>query len=166
MSKKRTTTPPSATVRRNGRTDEDGLPRVAVVVETSHSYGREIFRGITRYIRENNPWSVFFVERSLCDGVPKWLRKWSGHGIITRVSTPDIAEFMAHRNIPVVDLNQQLGGLGVPQITNDHAAIGRLGAEHLLQRGFQHFGFVGHDGMSWSDGRRDAFLQVVTEAGG
>jgi LacI family transcriptional regulator len=137
-----------------------------VVIETSHSYGREIFRGITRYIRENDPWSVFFVERSLCDGVPKWLRKWSGHGIITRIGTPDIVTFLSQRNIPVVDLNQQLTGLSVPQISNDHAAIGRMAAEHLLQRGFSRFGYIGHNGMTWSDVRRDAFIHFVTEASG
>jgi len=156
----------SAPVRPKGPASEEGLARVAVVIETSHSHGREIYRGITRYIRENEPWSVFFVERSLGDGVPKWLRKWSGHGIITRVGTPDIVEFLAGKNIAVVDLNQRLAGLGVPQISNDHAAIGRMGAEHLLQRGFNHFGYVGHDGLPWSDSRRDALRQEITKAGG
>jgi len=163
---KRVAKPRLSAVRQSEPTDDDGFARVAVVIETSHSYGREIFRGITRYIRENQPWSVFFVERSLCDGVPKWLKKWSGNGIITRVGTPDIVTFLSNTDIPVVDLNQQMQGLGVPQISNDHAAIGRMAAVHLLQRGFSQFAYVGHDGLPWSDGRRDAFRDVVTEAGG
>jgi LacI family transcriptional regulator len=141
-------------------------PRVAVIVETSHSYGREIFRGITRYIRENEPWSVFFVERSLCDGVPKWLKKWSGDGIISRVGTPDIVDFLEKTDIPIVDLNQQLYGRGTPQLSNDHAAIGRIAAEHFLPRGFSQFGYLGHEGLHWSDGRRDAFIEAVASAGG
>ncbi|MBN1588784.1 MAG: DNA-binding transcriptional regulator [Pirellulales bacterium] len=152
--------------RQVGRPNIDGPARVAVIIETSHSFGRELFRGIARFIQENERWSVFFVERSLSEGVPKWLRKWSGHGIITRVGTPDIVDFLADKDIAIVDLNQRLYDLGVPGISNDHAAIGQMGAEHLLQRGFSQFGFVGHNGLFWSDARRDAFMQQVEEAGG
>lgn len=142
------------------------MARVALIIETSHSFGREIFRGITRYLRENEPWSVFFVELTVCDGVPKWLKKWSGDGIISRVATPDFVKFVADTDIPIVDLNQQLRGLGAPLVSIDHALVGRMVAEHLLQRGFHEFGFIGHNGLHWSDDRRDAFRDTVHEAGG
>lgn len=144
--------------------DNHKAPRVALMIETSQSFGRELFRGITRYIRENGPWSVFFVQRGVCDRVPKWLKKWSGDGIISRINTPDIRQFAADTDIPMVDLNEQLRGMGVPLISNDHAAVGRMAAEHLLQRGFEHFAYVGYNGLYWSDCRRDAFAEAACES--
>ena len=43
--------------------------------------------------------------------------------------------------------------------------VARLAAEHLLERGFRHFGFCGSAGVNWSEQRRAAFERVLTEAG-
>lgn len=140
-------------------------PRVALIVETSTSFGRRLLCGIAGYIRENLPWAVYFGERAVNDPVPLWLKDWTGDGIISRVACPEIREVLATKAIPVVDLNEQLGGLGVPLISNDHAAVGRLAAEHLLKRGFRKFGYVGHAGHFWSDRRGQEFSRVVRDAG-
>ncbi|HLA83646.1 MAG TPA: DNA-binding transcriptional regulator [Thermoguttaceae bacterium] len=139
-------------------------PRVALMIETSQSFGRDVFRGITRYIRENGPWSVFFVQRGVGDRVPKWLRKWSGDGIISRINTPDVRQFAADTSLPIIDLNEQLRGMKVPMISNDHAAVGCMAAEHLLQRGFEHFAYMGYNGLYWSDCRRDAFAEAACQS--
>jgi LacI family transcriptional regulator len=34
------------------------IPQVAVLVDTSRSYGRDIVRGIRRYVAEQGPWSL------------------------------------------------------------------------------------------------------------
>jgi LacI family transcriptional regulator len=44
-------------------------------------------------------------------------------------------------------------------------AIGRLAAEHLLERGFSHFGWCGVVGVNWAQTRRDSFEQTVGAAG-
>ncbi len=36
-----------------------GIPHVALILETSTAYGRELIRGATRYIREAGPWTVY-----------------------------------------------------------------------------------------------------------
>jgi LacI family transcriptional regulator len=140
-------------------------PRVALMIETSTSFGRRLLCGVAAHIRENSPWSVFFGERGVFDPVPEWLRDWKGDGIITRTASPEIREVVAANRVPVVDLNEQLGGLGVPMILIDNTAVARLAAEHLLERGFTHFGYVGDAGQSWSDRRGDAFARAVGEAG-
>jgi len=142
-----------------------GPPRVALIIETSTSFGRRLLCGIAAYIRENAPWSVYFGERSVYDPVPSWLKKWTGDGIITRAAIPEIRQVVANTGVPVVDLNEQLGGLGIPLITNDHAAIGRLAAEHLLKRRFTRFGYVGHAGYPWSDRRCQEFARTVRDLG-
>ena len=40
-------------------------------------------------------------------------------------------------------------------------AIGRLGAEHLRERGFRHLAFCGFSGETWSQQRRDGFLEAA-----
>src|SRR5688572_20165847 len=140
-------------------------PRVALVIETSTSFGRRLLCGIAAYVRENGPWSVYFGERTAHDPVPDWLKSWKGDGIISRVASPEIRKVIAATGIPVVDLNEQCGDLGVPMISNDHVAIASTAAAHLLQRGFTNFGYVGHGGLYWSDRRREEFARHIAEAG-
>ncbi len=140
-------------------------PRVALIVETSTSFGRRLLCGVAAHIRENAPWSVYFGERGVFDPAPDWLKDWKGDGIITRVASPEIREVVAANRIPVVDLNEQLGGLGVPMVLIDNVAVARAAAGHLLERGFTHFGYVGDAGRIWSDRRGEAFVRAVGEAG-
>lgn len=142
-----------------------GLPHVALIVETSTSFGRRLLGGIVDYLRENAPWTVYFTERSVYDPIPPWLTNWTGDGIISRVESPEIRQIVAGTNVPVVDLNEQSRGLAVSLISTDHAAIGRLAAEHLLERGFIRFGYVGHPGLFWSDRRFQEFAAIVANAG-
>jgi LacI family transcriptional regulator len=140
-------------------------PRVALVIETSTYFGRTLLSGIAQYVRENGPWSFIFTDRAVNDSPPSWLKNWSGDGIISRVPSPEIRSVLSNQRIPVVDLNEQMGDMGVPLITNDHAAIGRMAAEHLLSRGFQNFAFLGHPGHVWSDRRGEVFVETVRNAG-
>jgi len=143
----------------------DRPPRVALVIETSTSFGRRLLCGIGAHIRENAPWSVFFGERGVFDPVPEWLKDWRGDGIITRIASPEIREVIEANRIPAVDLNEQLAGLGVPMVTIDHAAVAREAAKHLLDRGFTRFGYLGDVGQIWSDRRGEAFTEAVAESG-
>ena len=72
---------------------------------------------------------------------------------------------MLQTGIPTVDLNDQVRDLGLPQIHSDHAAIARLAAEHLLERGFRHFAYFGFPVFEWSVRRHDAFAACVRAAG-
>lgn len=137
-------------------------PRVALIVETSTLFGRRLMSGIAQYIRETRPWSIHFNERSVGEASPSWVESWRGDGIITRVGSPEIRNAIRDKTIPVVDLNEQMSGMGIPLISNDHGAIGRMAADHLLDRGFQQFAFIGFSGHKWSDGRRDTFIQKVS----
>jgi LacI family transcriptional regulator len=140
-------------------------PRVALIVETSTLFGRKLLSGVAQYLRETRPWSVHLTDRSVNDATPPWIESWKGDGIITRIASPEIRDAIKEKKIPVVDLNEQLGGMGVPQISNDHVAIGNMAADHLLARGFQRFAFLGHTGHRWSDCRREAFAQKVKTEG-
>jgi LacI family transcriptional regulator len=138
---------------------------VALIVETSTVFGRRVLRGVSLYLRENGPWSIYLEQRSIYDPAPPWLKDWCGDGIISRAAYPDLAQLVVRTGIPTIDLQEQVLGLGLPRIVNDNQAVGRMAAEHLLERGFSHFGFIGHPGISWSEGRHDGFVKVVTAVG-
>jgi len=142
-----------------------GPPHVALIVETSLAYGRGLLQGIGQYIRENGPWSVYLEQRSLYDPPPPWLHGWKGDGIISRASAPAMAKIIVDTGIATVDLNEEVIGLGLPLIYNDHHLIGRMAAEHLLERGFTHFGYIGFEGIEWSRRRQQGFVATVTARG-
>jgi LacI family transcriptional regulator len=50
-------------------------------------------------------------------------------------------------------------------IIADNPAIGNMAAEHLLERGFCHFGYCGFDNMYWSCVRGKSFSSRISQAG-
>ncbi len=140
-------------------------PRVALIVETSLASGRDILRGIARYLRAHGPWSIYHEPRALEESVPPWLLEWQGDGIIARIQNQPIAEAVVAAGLPVVDVLGLVPGLSVPLVHVDDRAIAQLGAEHLLERGFRHFGFCAVEGANWSSTRQAEFTAIVCRAG-
>lgn len=140
-------------------------PHVALIVETSIHYGRQVLRGVTRYLRSHQPWSVFLEQRELWTSPPAWLRRWRGDGVICRKTTPGLAKMLANAGIPLVDLNDCCEPMSAPRIVADDVAIGALAADHLLERGFKHFAFCGFGDQVWSLGRREGFTLRLAQRG-
>lgn len=141
-------------------------PRVALLVETSLSSGREILRGIARYVREHQPWALYHEAHGLEESVPRWLRRWKGDGIIARIQTRSMAQAIADSGLPTVDVLGVVPGLPFPLVHVDNGAVARLAADHLLQRGLRHFGFFGIEGENWSQERGAQFASAVLAFGG
>lgn len=140
-------------------------PRVAIIVETSVVYGREIHEGIAAYVRAHRPWSVFVEQRELGAMPPRWLTRREWDGILSRPTTRPLTRAFRRMRVPVVDLNDLHSDLGLPRVRSDNQAIGRLAASHLLERGFRSFAYCGFSGEAWADERREGFVLAVREAG-
>ena len=134
-------------------------PHVLLMVETSIAYGRGILTGITRWLRSHRRWSMYLEQHELSAAPPAWLADWRGDGVICRVTDPQVAKVLGKSGIPVVDLNDLHDDLGFVHIWSDHRAIGRMAAEHLIDRGFRRLGFCGFSDQRWSglrlEGARD-----------
>ncbi len=146
-------------------TEKKSTPRVALLIESSRSYGRELLMGIAKYVRIHGPWSIEFEEGDPGEHFPKWFGRWKWDGIIARVSTPEMAEVLRRAGVPVVDLSGSLPEARFPRIRSDEQAVGGMAAEHLLERGFKNFAFCGFNGTDWSDFRRVSFERRISEAG-
>lgn len=136
---------------------------VALLIETSSIYGRELLAGIVRFMRMHDEWSVFLEQRDLWKQPPSWLGNWHGDGIISRATNAKLLEAIARTKVPLVDVTDRRADQPLPQVRSDDAAIGRLGAEHLLERGFARFGFCGFSGEAWSNRREEAFVTTVKD---
>jgi LacI family transcriptional regulator len=146
-------------------TGKKTTPRVALLIESSRSYGRELLMGIARYVRIHGPWSIEFEEGDPGEHFPKWFDRWKWDGILARVSSPAMAEVLSRTGVPVVDLSASLPEARFPRIRSDENLVGRMAAEHLMERGFKNYAFCGFNGMDWSDMRRASFEQRVSEGG-
>ncbi len=140
-------------------------PRVALIIETSVIYGRRILSGIARYLRSHHRWSVFLEQHELGTRPPEWLSSGQWDGILSRPTDPELARLFRRMNVPVVDLNDLHEDLGLPWVGSDHAGIGRMGAAHLLERGYQNFAFAGFRDELWAAQRRDGFRAVIEAKG-
>ncbi|HUE97319.1 MAG TPA: hypothetical protein VMN39_11710, partial [Longimicrobiaceae bacterium] len=131
---------------------------MALIIETSKVYGREILLGISRYVQLHGEWSVFTRERGQNDPDPPWLDTWDGDGIITRSVDLGVCRRAWERGIPVVSLRHLQEPPLLPTVFPDQSTIGRRVAEHLLERGFRSFGYCGvADNKGWERLRREAF---------
>jgi LacI family transcriptional regulator len=138
---------------------------VALIVETSLASGRDILTGVARYVREHGPWAIYHEPRSLEEMVPRWLKNWKGDGIVARIQNKQIAKAVAEVGLPTVDVLGVVADCGFPLVHVDDAAIGTSGADHLLERGFTHFGFLSIERENWSQLRGAAFARRVAERG-
>ena len=91
--------------------------------------------GIARFAREHD-WNLTIQDRLGYHPIA-----WNGDGIIATlradpVTFSSISRLMK-RGIPVVDLTMSRPDLAVPRVTSDHETIGRLAAEHFLERNFR-----------------------------
>ena len=140
-------------------------PHVALIVETSSHYGREILVGVTRYLRTHRPWSVF-LEQHLDSAVPAWFGRWAGNGVISRAADPGVLLPLVARGVPVVDVSDRRPAVAdLPRVNSDDDAIGRMAADHLWERGYRHFAFCGFAGERWSDCRRAGFVGRLADRG-
>jgi LacI family transcriptional regulator len=139
-------------------------PRVALIIESSTIFGRHVLHGVARYTRMHQSWSIFLEQREFGAMPPAWLLRRRWDGIISRPTNRRLAEAFRRMKVPVVDLNSLHDDLGFPRIRSDNRAIGRMGAEHLLERGFRHFAFCGYSVVEWSALRREGFLDALAKS--
>jgi LacI family transcriptional regulator len=140
--------------------------RVAVLVDTSTSWGRGVLEGIDSYCRENSGWEIFVEPRGQLERL-RLPRGWRGDGVIARITSPQLAEELQVARLPVVNVSgiKLAASAGYPRVTTDLHASGSMAARHFLERGFRNFAYLDLDGLGYVQEHRQAFEQTVTRAG-
>ena len=136
---------------------------------TSREYERSLLRGIARYSNLHGPWA-FYTEplfyrkvESQRDIIVRF-KKSGADGIVMR--EPKRIEEIMSLGLPTVVTPYSKGTIpGLINIVGDELKMGKMAAEHLLERGFQNFAYCGFDDMFWSRNRGKSFANSVIEAG-
>lgn len=141
------------------------VPHVAALIETSLASGRDILTGISKYVRQHGPWMVYMTPHHINTPPPAWFRDWKGDGIIVRLHDAQIADAVQGKDAPVVDVLGMCGRQLYPLVHTDNQAVGRMAADHLRERGFVNFAYVGLSDENWSVERHEAYARRLRELG-
>lgn len=136
--------------------------RIAVVspVRTDSSYGS--FLGVMDYKERAAHWqlagqphnpiaSIDEVDLRAVDGVIGFIREHHWAEIVIRVG------------VAAVNFSNALADIPLPRVGHDDVAIGRMGARHLLERGFTNFAFLGAGRMWYANRRLEGFRSVIEQ---
>lgn len=140
-------------------------PHVLLVFLPRFGESADMLRGIAHYERTHQVWAAYHDDQARALEDPGWLRTRPWRGVITRHSSPTLVHACADLGLPLVDLDDTPAFPGVPKIRPDNRAIGHLAAEHLMERGHRHFGYVGFSSESYSNERGEGFAEALALAG-
>jgi len=140
-------------------------PHVALLIETSRSYGRELLQGVRQFEATHGPWSCFMELRALESPLPPWLKSWRGDGILTRTSSAAAAREIRKLDVPTVELRLSRQNVGFPFVGVDNEALVSKVVRYFLDNGHRHFAVYALDTEVYFSERCDRFVETVAEHG-
>ncbi len=141
------------------------IRHIGLMIESLSGYGSPILKGISRYAQQKSDWRIAFFDRERRE-LADLLATWEGDGIICTAIDQRFREAALGRKIPVVNVAALIDEPELLTVIADDRAVGRMGAEFFLERGFQNFGFVRRrDSSRWAKNRFDGFSERLAEGG-
>lgn len=136
---------------------------VHVVASMEWADRRREIQGIRAFSRTQADWQLIWTGESLREQLHADIGRLAG--IIAVVRTAVLIKQLSRVNVPVVNISGRFSGTSIPQVIPDQAGVGRVAAEHLLERGYRRFVFLGNPDEAFSKEREKGFRSVA-EAGG
>jgi LacI family transcriptional regulator len=134
---------------------------VALIVPPSHFSAAAIVRGAGRFAAERPHWRVTIASASDLLYLKQLFKQCDG--IIGNVCD-ELLPLLNWTRTPAVAYFDAIKGRRYPVVVPDEQRIGEIGAEHLLERGYERFGFFGMP-TRWSQGRETGFVRRLAGAG-
>lgn len=136
---------------------------IAVVMDHAVSFNREVLTGIGSYVNAMPHWVIvpFLAEaRGLASA-----RCRECDGLIGHLFSPALVEAALKLPIPAVTVSGVLSEYPIPRVSPDNEAVGRLAAEHFLERGYNQFAFVGYQEFDFSQHRLAGYENRLRQSG-
>jgi LacI family transcriptional regulator len=149
-----------------------GVHRIALLFNANKVYDRQIIAGVGSYLASTRvSWDLFMEEDFRCRLTG--LAEWCGDGIIADFDDPEVCEALRKVNVPVVAVGGSYTDTsrypeGLPYIATDNAQLVRLGYDHLIEQGLEHFAFYSlppETGHRWAEERERLFDGMVARDG-
>ena len=104
------------------------------LTDTHHGF----FKGAARYAHEHG-WHVV-ADMIYTAKIPIG---WRGDGILSFIGyRDDLAEFILSSGLPAVEISMVRNEIQLPRVEGDSDMIGRLAAEHFLERGYRNYAWA------------------------
>jgi hypothetical protein len=135
--------------------------RVMLVFDSRDDGAAAMLRGIAHFVQQTASWSAHVEDSPCALAELRWKLAEGCSGVISRNTSAALVELCAELDVPLVDLDDSPQYAGVSKIRPDNMALGAMGGECLLARGFRSFGFVGCNGHGWARERKSGFVEAV-----
>ena len=139
------------------------MKRIVAFLHTEGGYDRQLLTGLAEGARLRPDWTIRTSPPN-ADAL-EVLRAWRPDMAVGRLGKAAVVRSLRRRRTPAVNTSNAMALPGVPRVGLDEHAIGRLAAEYLLGRGFEHFAYRRHPGLLLSRQREQAFAEALAEAG-
>lgn len=124
-------------------------------------YDHHIHHGVARYAGEHH-WHLN-ADMVRMGRIPIG---WQGDGIITSLGArTDLVRYVHQAAQPVVDVSIRRPEIKIPRVIGDNEIIGRMAAEHFLERGACHFAWFSLDFFQVERLRLHAYTQALARHG-
>lgn len=140
--------------------------RVVVAVTDASTFEGDIVRGVLDYNEPTHAWDMAGQAGRMPFAEFDEIDLQAINGIILPIYEPRWAEEITRVGVPAVAVAELSDHSTLPIVTVDDRATGRLGGEHLLERGFAQFGFILQGEWNYSANRLAGFRQVIEEEAG
>ena len=146
------------------------MPKVILLLDLSEEYGKNLLKGITSYIKENDPWiscrmPVSYRMKYGVKWILDWAIKWEADGIIGLFESKSEVNIFTDEGIAIIAQDFKERIKGVPVITGAYYETGKIGAEYFLKNGYRNFAFYGFNNIVWSRERAQGFEDTIKNHG-
>ena len=111
---------------------------VALQIDEPYPHHQDVFAGIQRYAQERGDWVCLIDEHPVYESRRRCEPAKRYDGVIARAK-PRMRRRLQRQGIPLVNTHFQALRPGLPGVYADPWAMGRLAAEHLIDRAFRRF---------------------------
>ena len=151
------------------RTPAKPRRKVAICYPLPVPWMTTFVRGIMDYANRHGGWALTTSPPSLIGAGEKALtlealRGWNGDGAIAAILNERDIEAARRLHFPVLNNASTFRETGFPRVRPDHYLMGRLAAEHLLERGLRRLAYYGMDGYWFNDLRFAGFADCAKQA--
>jgi LacI family transcriptional regulator len=143
--------------------------RIALIYDAQLPFDRNVMSGVASYLRESGEFNIYIEENPLSGQKLPYLKSWQGDGILADFDDPKVLAAVSRLDVPVVGF-----GCGwhspnslIPYFSSNQSAVADMAADHLLERGFEHFAFCGFSSPAnqWSKELQRAFAARLEARG-
>ena len=146
--------------------------RIAFYASERSEYASRVMEGVLRYAEDHigflirdfqDDLTLTPHERSLLTERPPPWADWQPDGLLAILPhNPAVVDWLRGGGIPVVSLGGDYHNL-LPTVHIDPVSIAGLAVEHFLESGYEHFAFVGIQGIVAVEGRCRSFRARLKE---